>query len=633
MRAKKRVTKEEFNDIAKRLAANQPIRRNLSDWGRVHIDRKLPFLCVYRRPPGGDDSGTERLVTGEPAYLIGRGERPAHLELTKMVKTVVETLSKEFGTFLIVEIWTSPEPKEVTPPSAGPQKPFFRILHRKREGPESTIEVLKGELGRIRINRRTAEAEVTPTIKTSPPGLQPLLLSKVARSLNCQFIGIELRPIYRDAESGAVFPIVRRSLRRGMTLALRRAFFEFAKRETSHQPPHYHAMGRKAMVRAAWNVDAELAAINRAFDFLLLVSPTNSDQAWSRFQRSKLSAAPLFLYRPVPFDPSLLKRKLYHIPIERVEDPTLGYLFGQKRRELEQQLSMLQDRGTKNFLLGSLQLHGGVDDNLYQLARDLLEKLSSRTREDSRGGHVNAEAFAERARQEIDEYRKGFAGFTGSVQIRSDLSGLMVSQGHLLIGKQIRIPISRVDPLIQHEIGTHMLTYYNGRSQPLHQLYCGLSGYDELQEGLAVFSEYLVGGLSRPRLRLLAARVVAARQLIDGASFVDIFRELDRTWDFEGRTAFTITMRVWRGGGLTKDATYLRGLMRLIEYLQRGGKLAPLFVGKIAAEHISIVEELQWRKILLWPPLIPNYLERPETAERLARITNGLSIIDLTRRD
>ena len=31
----------------------------------------------------------------------------------------------------------------------------------------------------------------------------------------------------------------------------------------------------------------------------------------------------------------------------------------------------------------------------------------------------------------------------------------------------------------------------------------GLTGYDTLQEGLAVLSEYLVGGLSRPRLRLL----------------------------------------------------------------------------------------------------------------------------------
>ncbi|NIQ16470.1 MAG: DUF1704 domain-containing protein, partial [Candidatus Dadabacteria bacterium] len=67
----------------------------------------------------------------------------------------------------------------------------------------------------------------------------------------------------------------------------------------------------------------------------------------------------------------------------------------------------------------------------------------------------------------------------------------------------------RVEALLQHEIGTHALTYFNGLSQPFKQLCIGLSGYEELQEGLAVLAEYLVGGLSKPRLRLLAGRVVA----------------------------------------------------------------------------------------------------------------------------
>ncbi len=95
----------------------------------------------------------------------------------------------------------------------------------------------------------------------------------------------------------------------------------------------------------------------------------------------------------------------------------------------------------------------------------------------------------------------------------------MVSQGNLLIGTHTKIPLSRVEALIQHEVGTHVLTYLNGRAQPFRQLYIGLAGYEELQEGLAVLSEYMVDGLSRPRLRLLAARVVAARHMIAGGIF------------------------------------------------------------------------------------------------------------------
>ena len=50
--------------------------------------------------------------------------------------------------------------------------------------------------------------------------------------------------------------------------------------------------------------------------------------------------------------------------------------------------------------------------------------------------------------------------------------------------------------LLQHEIGTHVVTHVNGSRQPLRLLGAGLAGYDETQEGLAVFAEYLVGGLT-----------------------------------------------------------------------------------------------------------------------------------------
>ena len=118
--------------------------------------------------------------------------------------------------------------------------------------------------------------------------------------------------------------------------------------------------------------------------------------------------------------------------------------------------------------------------------------------------------------------------FKARAQVTGDVSGLIVSRGKLLINSDLSLPPSRVPALLAHEVGTHLLTYYNGRMQPFQQLYSGLAGYEELQEGLAVLSEYLVGGLSRSRMRQLAARVVAVRQLTDGASFVETFRTLDR---------------------------------------------------------------------------------------------------------
>ena len=71
----------------------------------------------------------------------------------------------------------------------------------------------------------------------------------------------------------------------------------------------------------------------------------------------------------------MLKRELYKIPIERVEDPALQRLFQEKQEELELKLTMLRDRDTPRFLYESLQLFGGVRDDLLQLATGPAESV------------------------------------------------------------------------------------------------------------------------------------------------------------------------------------------------------------------------------------------------------------------
>src|SRR5690606_3852898 len=105
-------------------------------------------------------------------------------------------------------------------------------------------------------------------------------------------------------------------------------------------------------------------------------------------------------------------------------------------------------------------------------------------------------------------------------------SGMMVSKDVLYISESATIRRDRVQPLLHHEIGTHLLTYFNGRRQPFRQLYAGFAGYEELQEGLAILAEFLVGGLTRNRLRTLAGRVLAVNAVVQGASFVETFRLL-----------------------------------------------------------------------------------------------------------
>ena len=71
--------------------------------------------------------------------------------------------------------------------------------------------------------------------------------------------------------------------------------------------------------------------------------------------------------------------------------------------------------------------------------------------------------------------------------------------------------------------------------------------------------------------------------------------------------------------------------MDLLDYLARGNDLEPLLVGKIGPQHVSIVKELQWRKVLSKPPLRPRYLDDPLAKERLERLRRGRSLMELIK--
>src|SRR4029078_535897 len=253
-----------------------------------------------------------------------------------------------------------------------------------------------------------------------------------------------------------------------------------------------------------------------------------------------------------------------------------------------------------------------------------------RSGEESVRGQLSASEFAKRAQVELGYYQEQCADFNASVAGREHMyAGMMVSGHQLLIGGRARVPRRRVDALLQHEIGTHLVTRYNGHHQPFQQLEVGLAGYDGFQEGLAVLAEYLVGGLSRSRLRVLAARVVGAHHMLNGASFIDTFRTLDRNYEFSQRTAYTVAMRLYRGGGFTKDAVYLRGLFQILRYWREGGELEPLFIRKVASAHLPMIPELTMRAIIKPPALRPRYLETAGAQKKLERLRGGLKVLEL----
>jgi hypothetical protein len=80
---------------------------------------------------------------------------------------------------------------------------------------------------------------------------------------------------------------------------------------------------------------------------------------------------------------------------------------------------------------------------------------------------------------------------------------------------------------------------------------------------------------------------------------------------------------------MTKDAVYLGGITRLLAFIQAGGSLDSLLVGKISLSDGPFITDLLERKVLVDPPLRPRFLDTQMASEQLARIEDGAGVLEL----
>src|SRR5690606_30719855 len=162
-------------------------------------------------------------------------------------------------------------------------------------------------------------------------------------------------------------------------------------------------------------------------------------------------------------------------------------LFRDKRRELDDMMTMLASRGTSDFKYGSLMVFGNVDEKLYELAKAVLTAIDSIAQTDRQKleeEYLDAKAFAQLAEEEISFLQLQSPAFQRSGRVRDDLAGDMADHGFLKISKQYKIRRRGAIALIQHEVGTRIITYCHGREQARSCFRLGVPGYEQLQGGL-----------------------------------------------------------------------------------------------------------------------------------------------------
>ena len=288
---------------------------------------------------------------------------------------------------------------------------------------------------------------------------------------------------------------------------------------------------------------------------------------------------------------------------------------------------MLSSIGTEAFYQLSRELYGDATTHYVDgtttnadLAKHLNRSLSI-FRPAALGAPDEQKLTAEEVAPLLeDRFTTELPGEGIKVTLADDIASKAIAgPDRVRVRRDARFSTREVEILVVHEGLVHVATTLNGRQQPhLRLLAKGAPRTMRIQEGLAVFAEFISGVIDVDRLRRLADRIIAIEMSAQGADFLELYRFFLERGD-DRSEAFDNAQRCVRGGKVeggapfTKDVVYLDGLTRIHGYLHvavphgRLDDVARLFVGKIALEDIPALRELEQEGILLPPKHLPGW--------------------------
>ncbi|ARV08564.1 hypothetical protein BTO05_02505 [Winogradskyella sp. PC-19] len=373
---------------------------------------------------------------------------------------------------------------------------------------------------------------------------------------------------------------------------------------------------------AIFDIDANLNRLVKNIELLNYINPLNIAAEKKKFFSDKYNYEPEFKYPKIKFDGYKLHRLLFSQRLERIEDNDIRQLYEDIIYEYSGLIECIETIGKgKKFYYNSLKSFGTPTERDIENAKFIL-----RFDEDD-DADLEPIHNADYAKQYFDEFSKRY-DFEYNVKINNNLSAAAMVLNNtqtLVLRKNHKFSNNQLLVLANHEIGVHLVTTFNGLSQPLKVFSNGFPNNVETQEGLAVYAEYMSGSLTMYRLRELAFRVIAADSLSKGYNFSDTFDLLNGQYKLERNKAFSITQRIHRGGGFTKDFLYLTGLRNVFQHANANKDLGKLLMGKVCMSYTKTIDKLIDKGLAI-PPIhyTDAYLENKNRNSKLDFILEGL---------
>lgn len=370
--------------------------------------------------------------------------------------------------------------------------------------------------------------------------------------------------------------------------------------------------GNTSENQAGLNIDPFVVSLDESLHTLVgninildAVKPLNYHEQKSQFFANRYSNGPDFSYKTNAIDPFLLKRGLYNLPLEQLQDDDLYQLYKAAVDSYVDKIDQYQSIGTQQFLYNSLRYYGEPCDKDIRNARFILH-LPEQGPED-KSNLLDAHAI----KAVLDEM---IAKENYSCEMLFDdtmIANALVSGKRVRINNNARMSHTETQALAHHELGVHLVTSLNAGMQPLRILSVGCPLNTTTQEGMAILSEHLSGNLTIKRLKVLALRVLAVKSMIEDKNFRTTFLMLKEDFHTDDELAFTITARVYRGGGLAKDFLYLKGLRLMLNAYEHEPDFNNLLTGKTSLDFLPIITRLINKQFLIAPQFITPAFKAP----------------------
>lgn len=645
-----------IKEIIQAIKDEEPFRATSNDGSfTIKIDRYVPYVCTAihngsnLRPNLAnkialddyerwyeEDPHTSDFITSMPITLVGHDSRYEY-ELNREQPIYEEAWGKQ--------VWKKPLSKKEISISAQKHDNYYKVTHALIEKLESMfgaslvydvhsynykrwdrevpvfnigtecidtikyakyLEHWKEELGNIKLNGISVEAKVNDVFYGRGYNLKYI----TENFENTLVLATEISKIYCDEETGEIFPQIIKSIQSKFKKAIVNNANLFVNELTNWKHNKKNMLLNNSIANNLQAIDDKLYKLLKNFEMLTYVNPINVQSEKERFFKNKFTVNPNFKYKPIKINPFDLKKKLYLIDTNKIEDITIRHLYESVITGCIDKVNLLASIGTEKFFYNSLSYFGKPSQVDMHNAEYILSLP------DIKGEAKKNKLFGvENAKTIFEEAFKAY-GFKGEIKIdKKVVSSVMVinSKKTVVLKEGAQFSKNELQYLAEHEIGVHMLTTMNAANNKLKVFSVGLPVNTRTGEGMAVLSEYLSGNFTMKRLRELALRVIAVDLMCNGSEFKECFAILTEQYHVEKDRAYNLVTRVYRGGGFTKDYLYLNGFSKLFKFWQEGNDLTPLLVGKTSILFYNTIVEMIDRDLVSKPEFITKSFEKPHT--------------------